>query len=50
MNAEEKKALIDYIYHFAWIYGRYYHIGDADKIIEQVSEIIELPEKVINEI
>ena len=50
MNLEEKQKLIDYIYYFAWVYGRYYHVGDADKIIEKVSEIVELPEKVINEL
>jgi hypothetical protein len=50
MSSEEKQALIDYIYYFAWVYGRYYHVGDAEKIIEQVGQIVELPEKVINEL
>lgn len=44
-DSESKTKLIEYIYEFASIYGEYYHNGDAEKILEKVSEKIELPEK-----
>jgi hypothetical protein len=50
MSEEEKQKLIDYIYYFAWVYGRYYHVGNADMIIKKIEEIVELPEKVVNEL
>jgi len=40
-----EKRLIDYIYEFAWHYGRLYHIGDADKIKQAIKEKFQLPEE-----
>lgn len=40
-----EQRLIDYIYEFAWRYGKYYHIGDAEKILEQIKETFQLPEE-----
>jgi len=45
-----KENLIPYIYDFAWNYGRFYHIGDAEKIIAAVKERMQLPEEFISEI
>jgi HEPN domain-containing protein len=45
LNEPEKNQLVDYIYEFAALYGEYYHNKDADKILEKVSEKIELPEQ-----
>lgn len=42
--------LEDYMYFFAWNYGRYYHVGDADKILEIVGEKMILPKEFIKEI
>jgi hypothetical protein len=39
------KHLIDYIYDFAWHYGRLWHIGDADKIKAAIQERFQLPEE-----
>jgi len=39
------KKVIDYIYEFAWHYGRYYHVGDSIKILECVKEVFQLPEE-----
>ena len=41
----DAKRLVDYIYEFAWHYGRLYHIGDAEKIKEAISEKFKLPEE-----
>lgn len=45
-----KENLIPYIYDFAWNYGRFFHVGDAEKIIAVVKERIQLPEEFISEI
>ncbi len=34
----DRKRLLDYIYDFAWHYGRYYHIGDNEAIVKAISE------------
>ncbi len=44
----ETKDLIKYIYQFAWIYGRCYHVVYADRILEQVKQKIQLPEEFLN--
>lgn len=44
-DSDAKTKLIEYMYEFASIYGEYYHNGDVEKILEKVSEKIELPEK-----
>ena len=41
-------VLVEYIYSFAWNYGRFYHLGNAEKIIAAVSERIQLPEEFLS--
>ena len=41
----DKQKLIEYIYDFAWNYGRFYHLGSAEKIKEAVKERLQLPEE-----
>ena len=51
-NANQSNAykVKDYIYDFAWRYGKYYHVGDSEKIMENVSQLILTPEEVCKEI
>jgi hypothetical protein len=44
---KSKEDLIQYIYDFAWNYGRYYHLPSSRLIIEKVKEHIQLPEEAI---
>lgn len=46
MNKDE---LIEYIYEFAWQFGRAYHIGDFEKIKASISERFQLPEECFSE-
>lgn len=39
------KELEEYINLYAWNYGRFYHVGSAERILEKVSERMELPEE-----
>jgi len=39
-----KNNVLEYIHEFAWMYGRYYHLKDADAIFEKIGEKLELPE------
>lgn len=45
----DKQKLIDYIYDFAWNYGRFYHTGDAEEIKKKVSELLMMPEEFVEE-
>lgn len=46
----EKQQLINYIYDFAGYYSRYNHVGKTpEKVLQQVSEYVELPEKIVEE-
>lgn len=45
MRKVSKKQLIDYIYEFAWMWGRFFHLEDAEKIKEAVNERFQLPEE-----
>jgi hypothetical protein len=47
--SEWKNKMIEYMYEFAWQYGRLYHIGNADKIKETVKERLQLPEEFMAE-
>lgn len=40
--------LVDYIYDFAWHWGRFYHLENADKIKAAVSELLQLPEEFLS--
>jgi hypothetical protein len=44
MNTDNQ-PIIEYIYNFAWMYGRYFHLGDSDKIKAAISERFMLPEE-----
>ncbi len=44
----DEKSLIDYIYNFAWEYGMYYHVGDFNKIMEQVKQRVQTPEEFLS--
>lgn len=44
----ERMKLIQYIYDFAWHYGRLYHIGDAEQIKAAISEKFQLPEEFLS--
>ena len=46
MTPRQREALVDYIHDYAWHYGRLYHIGDAEKIQEAISEKFILPEEI----
>ena len=39
-----------YINEYAWNYGRFYHVGNADKIVEQISQIMVLPNEYLKDI
>lgn len=39
-----------YVYDFAWQYGKYYHVGDAEKIMENVSQKMKTPEEYFSDI
>lgn len=43
-EADKNKSLIQYIYDFAWHYGRFYHLENKEKIMKAISEIIVMPE------
>jgi hypothetical protein len=38
-------SLIEYIYDFAWQYGRFFHLEDSEKIKAAISERFQLPEE-----
>lgn len=44
----DNERLLNYIYDFAWHYGRLYHIGDVEKIKAAISEKFKLPEEFLN--
>lgn len=48
MNEQEKKQLVEYIYNFAWQYGRLTHIKDEKKIFKEIDEKFILPETFVN--
>lgn len=41
--------LTDYVYDFANIYGRYYHLGSHDEIMKNVNQLLKSPEEVLSE-
>jgi hypothetical protein len=44
-----KDGLIEYIYDFAWHYGRLFHLGSAEKIKQAIQEHFQLPEEWLEE-
>lgn len=44
MTEQEKKQLVDYIYNFAWQYGRLSHIKDEKRRIREIDDRFILPE------
>lgn len=40
----------EYINEYAWNYGRFYHVGDADKIVEKIGERLVLPDEYLEPI
>jgi hypothetical protein len=44
-----KDGLIEYIYDFAWHYGRLFHLGSAEKIKQAIQEYFQLPEEWLEE-
>jgi hypothetical protein len=44
-----KDGLIEYIYDFAWHYGRLFHLGSAEEIRQAIKERFQLPEEWLEE-
>lgn len=44
MTEQEKKQLVEYIYNFAWQYGRLTYMKDEKKIFREIDDKFILPE------
>jgi hypothetical protein len=47
LSYDEQDDLIQYVYDFAWQYGRLWHLRDYKKILPAIAEKFDLPEKAI---